>query len=1017
MPISGLYESLITDLLASELQSLKTLHPEAETLRSAEAADRLSVHLARVVQRVVSAFPEKDRVERGVAIARQVVEHLLDDNAVEELPTENVLHGIFTLNPDGTPARVPRPLTPLLDTTLHTNARGEPALMHEVKGEIASADRIDVLMAFVRVTGISPIREELRRHCQDDKPLRVLTTTYTGSTEAKALNQLQDLGADVRVSYDTSSTRLHAKAWHFHRNTGFSTAYIGSSNLTHSAQVDGLEWNVRVSGARNPTVLEKIDAVFETYWHGGDFVPYDPKEFAERTRVSPGPSLVLSPVEVRPFPFQERLLEELALAREQGHHRNLLVAATGTGKTVMAAVDYRRLRHTLPRARLLFVAHREEILQQSLATFRHALRDGEFGELWVGGKRPQDFEHVFASIQSLSAQGYESLDPAHFDVVIVDEFHHAAAHSYTRLLEHVNPRELLGLTATPERADGLDILQWFDGRIAAELRLWDAIDQQRLSPFIYYGVHDELDLTEIPWKRGRGYDVDALTNLLTANDLWAGKVIQALEERVANVNEIRTLGFCVSVQHAQFMARVFNQAGIRSTAVWGNTPNDERKAALAKLASGETKVVFSVDLFNEGIDVPRVDTLLLLRPTDSATLFLQQLGRGLRRHEGKGACLVLDFVGQHRREFRFDRKLRALLGGSRKEIERQVEQGFPFLPAGCHMQLDRVAREIVLENIRRSLPNSFKQQVEELRHQGDVSLKTFVEESGLELEDVYSGSGRSWSQLRAAAGFSVQPEGEHEAPFRRALGRLLHVDDPERLGAWRDALQRSSPPPFSALPRKQQQALRMLVASLFYKLGSKEQTVESALARLWDHPQVRWELLELLGALEVRRKHVGHVPSSLGGLPLRVHARYTRVEIRSGVESSPYARVGNWQGGFYFSEEVQADILTFTLDKTSGNFSPTTRYRDYAISPKLLHWESQSVTRAESKVGQRYQKHREMGTHILPFARLNTSERAFYFLGPARYVSHQGERPMQIVWELEHELPGDLYAEFAAAVG
>jgi hypothetical protein len=408
----------------------------------------------------------------------------------------------------------------------------------------------------------------------------VLTTTYTGSTEGRALDALRDLGAEVRVSYDTSTTRLHAKAWHFHRRSGFSTAYIGSSNLTHSAQVTGLEWNVRVSGARNPDVVEKMAAVFESCWNSGDFVPYDAETFAAQTESSArGPVVMMSPIEIRPEPFQERLLEEIELSRERGHHRNRLVSATGTGKTVMAAIDYARLREQLERSRLLFVAHREEILEQSVATFRHCLRDYAFGELWVGGRRPREFEHVFASIQSLNAVGLDLLDPAHFDVVIVDEFHHAAAPSYRMLLEHIRPVELLGLTATPERSDGLPLLDWFDHRIAAELRLWDAIDQQRLSPFVYYGVHDGLDLREVPWRRGRGYDVEGLSNLLTSNDLWARQVVAQVAKRVDDPRRMRALGFCVSVDHARFMARVFRDAGIPAVAVWGDSPDTERSSA------------------------------------------------------------------------------------------------------------------------------------------------------------------------------------------------------------------------------------------------------------------------------------------------------------------------------------------------------------------------------------------------------------------------------------------------------
>jgi superfamily II DNA or RNA helicase/HKD family nuclease len=915
---------------------------------------------------------------------------------------------------------MPEPLIPLLDTTLLTNAPGEPRVGNQLLTELHSADRIDLVMAFIRRSGIAPLLDTLRSHCQSGRELRVLTTTYTGSTEGRALDALSELGADIRVSYDMSTTRLHAKAWLFHRRSGFSTAYIGSSNLTYSAQITGLEWNVRVSGARNPDVIDKVAAVFESYWNSGDFVPYDAVAFAAETARSPsGPVVFLSPIELRPEPFQERLLEQIALARERGHHRNLLVSATGTGKTVMAAIDYARLRDRLHRSRLLFVAHREEILDQSLATFRHCVRDHAFGELWVGGQRPRQFDHVFASIQSLNAAGFGSLEPGHFDVVIVDEFHHAAAPSYRALLEHVKPTELLGLTATPERSDGLPLLNWFDNRIAAELRLWDAIDQQRLSPFVYYGIHDGLDLRQVPWRRGGGYDVEGLSNLLTANDAWARHVLAQVVSRVDDPRRMRALGFCVSVGHARFMARVFREAGIASTAVWADSPDDERAGALADLAARRINVLFSVDLFNEGVDIPTVDTLLLLRPTDSPTLFLQQLGRGLRRLAGKTVCTVLDFVGHHRKEFRFDRRFRALIGGSRKDLEKQITEGFPFLPAGCHIELDHVATELILENIRSAVPSRWPEKVEELRlvARGDnsITLQRFLDETGLELEDVYTGR-KTFSDLCEDAGLSVEPSGPHEEVLRQACARLLHIDDFLRIDTYRSLLSRAQPPDLASLSLRERLLVRMLVASVADRAINKTTSLKDACEIVWAHPQVRAELLDLIEVLATRVDHVQQALVTHPDVPLQVHARYSRIEILAAFGIGEHAKVAPWQTGIYWAQEARADLFAFTLDKTTGQFSPTTRYRDYAISRDLIHWESQSATRADSDTGRRYQQHEAMGSSVMLFARLRSDDRAFWFLGPARYVKHESELPMAVTWLLDHSLPGDLFAQFAAAV-
>jgi superfamily II DNA or RNA helicase len=1000
----GLREALLTQRLAHVLARVEStgLVPEVEPLAEAEASDRVSRHVARLLARAIDAAPEGERSAYAVRLAREVLTLLaaeLPEALLQaDLPTEpaRVLHALLGRLPDGSPQAIERPLTPLLDTTVMTNAPGEPAVGHELRAEVQSAEAIDVVMAFIRWSGVQPLFGAFRRHCEAGRPLRVLTTTYTNSTEQRALDELAAIGAEVRISYDTTMTRLHAKAWLFHRAEGYSTAYVGSSNLTHSAQVSGVEWNVRLSGVRNPDAVAKIAAVFSSYWASHDFVAYEPDEFRRRTRASaPDAAITLSPVELEPRPFQERLLEQLAISRRHGHHRNLLVAATGTGKTVMAAVDYARLRQELTRARLLFVAHRAEILDQSQATFRHALREAALGERWVAGDRPSEFRHVFASIQSLTAANVENIDPHHFDVVIVDEFHHAAAPSYEALLAHLKPKELLGLTATPERADGLDVLRHFDGRIAAELRIWDAIDQQHLAPFAYYGVHDGVDLRQVPWRRGTGYDVAELTNVLTADHVWARRVIAEVRRKVAAPAAMRALGFCVSVTHARFMADQFRTAGIPAVAVWGDSPFEDRLAALRDLRDGRVKIVFTVDLFNEGVDVPNVDTVLLLRPTDSPTLFLQQLGRGLRKARGKSVCTVLDFVGTHRKEFRFDRRFRALLGGSRSDLERQVKQGFPFLPAGCHLELDPVAQAEVLRSIREAIPSTWRDRLVELRALGDVSLASFLNETGLELSDVYAAN-RSWSELRRAAGLPSAEQGPREPALLRGVGRLLHIDDNDRIDDYTSRLRRGSPPAVDALDERERRRLRMLLSSL-WTVGAPR-SLQEAVDDLWAHPQVRAELLEVLELLRDSEEHLD-APLELDGVPLRIHARYTRAEILAAFGIGVDARPHPWQTGVFWHEPSRTDLFAFTLDKSVGAFSPTTRYRDYAISPELIHWESQGATAEASETGQRYIHHAELGTNVVLFARLRSDERAFWCLGTATYVGHEGERPIAFSWQ------------------
>jgi hypothetical protein len=463
------------------------------------------------------------------------------------------------------------------------------------------------------------------------------------------------------------------------------------------------------------------------------------------------------------------------------------------------------------------------------------------------------------------------------------------------------------------------------------------------------------------------------------------------------------------------MARKFNQAGIPSVAVSANTGSEERADALRQLRNGNLAVVFAVDLFNEGVDVPDVDTVLFLRPTESLTVFLQQLGRGLRRADDKAVLTVLDFVGNQHRKFRFDQRFRALTGDTRQGVIRQIENGFPYLPSGCHIELDQVARQVVLDHIKSSLPVRWPDRVAELRQMGDVGLGEYLEETGLDLTDVYSG-GKSWTSHRRAAGQLTDQPGEYEEQLSRALGRMLYIDDELRIGTYRDLLSRPEPPAVHQMSRLEHKVAFMLSSSLWdrEKLG-----VQESLDRMWEETPIRQELVELLGLLD---EQASHLPITLDDdLPLRVHARYSLAEIMAGMGISTSDRQERPQAGVRWDEATKTDLFFVTLEKSERDFSPTTRYRDYAMSPNQFHWESQSTTRADSDTGQRYINHEQMGTRVFIFARERKQEDGrtmpYLFLGPANYVRHQRERPMEIVWRLQYEMPADFYHEAAVAAG
>ncbi|GAA4089740.1 DUF3427 domain-containing protein [Nocardioides kongjuensis] len=1021
----GIYEALITNEVRAQLAALPSTAPTIRAIDEAEEPEILARHVAEVVRRHLVATSDPGR---RLATVNEILD-LLEGDAAIAPPARQLLAITTDTAPDAGDRFAARPRTPLSDAALLTNARDEPSLAAELKAELRSADSVDLLCAFVKWYGVRLLEDELRALREQGVPLRVITTTYLGSTERRALDRMvREFGAEVRIQYDAARTRLHAKAWLFRRATGLATAYVGSSNLSRAALLDGVEWNVRLSQVATPSLMQKFEATFDTYWNDPSFEPYDPD--LDRDRLDDAlaqasgrtdnqrVTITLAGLEVRPFPYQAEMLEAIEAERViHDRHRNLVVAATGTGKTVIAALDYRRLCELAggERPSLLFVAHRREILEQSLRTYREVLADGSFGELYVGGARPERWRHVFASVQSLTAYGVANLPADHFDVVVIDEFHHAAAQTYRQILDHLQPRELLGLTATPERADGLDVRDFFDGRTATELRLWDALGADLLCPFHYFGVADNTDLTGLTWSRGR-YDDAELSNLYTGNDARSAIVVKELRDKVLDLGNMRGLGFCVGVEHATYMAKVFNEAGIPAAAVTGQTSPADRQRAIADLRDRRLNILFSADVFNEGLDVPDVDTVLLLRPTDSATIFLQQLGRGLRRTRDKAVLTVLDFVGFQRREFQWERKLRALTGTTRKKLVHQVETGFPFLPSGCQIVLDRQSQQLILDNIKTQVTPRWSRVVAELRSQGEVELDRFLEESGIELADILRKGSHSWTRARRDAGLPVPRGGEREERLLRRVRAFAHVDDRARVDIYGQLLAEDAVT-YEQLSVGEQRVADMLFFSLWPD-GGGFSSVADGLAALRDEAAVREEVRAVV---DISFDAARHRALSLGGplcdVPLRVHARYQREEVLAALGYATLQRKPNsFREGVLYEPTHNVDAFFITLKKSENEFSPTTMYRDYPINPTLFHWESQSGTSVKSKTGQRYVN----GTsNVLLFVRETKDDEfgtsPYLFLGPATYVTHQGEKPIAITWKLEHAMPIDFYNTAAVA--
>ncbi|MFD9795808.1 DUF3427 domain-containing protein [Streptomyces sp. NPDC059070] len=1036
-PVTGVYEELITQRLRDQLDGLdanrwKVIEAEVSKESSPHVLAR---HVAAAVQRQLRQLPQDEQVaaanrimasftapsaEAGTApAAEDAAGRLLDGPRQLLALAEQEAPGVYAV----------RPLTPLSEAALITNAPDDPSLGGELRAELATADRVDLLCAFVKWYGLRVLEDSLRSAKERGVPIRVITTTYMGATDRYALDRLvREFGAEVRINYEIRSTRLHAKAWLFRRNTGFDTAYVGSSNLSRAALLDGLEWNVRLSSVATPAVLDKFESTFDAYWSDSAFEPYDPDTQAERldealglaggTRTSEEVKISLSGLEVRAFPHQRDMLERLNVEREvHNRHHNLLVAATGTGKTVMAALDYRDLlqRSENKELRLLFVAHRKEILKQARRTYREVLDNASFGEMLYNGHEPREWKHVFASVQSLTEQRLTLLEPDQFDVIIIDEFHHATANTYRRVISHFHPTELLGLTATPERMDGFNVQdEFFDGRIAAEMRLWEALDNDLLCPFHYFGVPDGTDLTALAWQKG-SYGVSELGDFYTANDARVRLIVKAVQQKISQPGSMRALGFCVTTAHAHFMAESFRTAGFKAIALDSDSKPAERDEALKNLASGGLQVIFSVDLFNEGLDIPDVDTLLLLRPTNSATVFLQQLGRGLRRTPNKPVLTVLDFIGEHRAEFRFEEQFRALTNLSRNRLVDNIERDFPQLPSGCQIVLEGVAKELVLENVRTQLKADVRSLASEVKAYATLSLSDYLTESRREIKELYKSS-NSWTRVLRHAKIITEDAPAGEEQLLKRVHAFLHADDRERVEAYTRLLADDAPA-YADLDARQQGYARMLFFNLWDTAGGFS-SYQEGLDSLREQHALRSELRQVLAHVH---EHTDHLPLPLDAphqdVPLKIHSSYNRSEILAalGLARLGGQMPGTFAQGVAWADALKTDALLITLEKNEKDFSPTVRYRDFAQSPSLFHWESQNSTSQDSPTGRRYRNHAEQGSHVLLFMRRYKDtdigkSHPWMLLGPASYVQHQGSKPMAITWRLQHDLPADVWS-------
>ncbi len=945
-------------------------------------------------------------------------------------------------------------------------AGGEDALIRHLLPHIDKARAVDLAVSFVLESGARLLQPHLQEMLNRSGRLRLVTSDYLDVTDPTALRRLMDLegDADLRV-FEAAKVGFHPKSWVFHLEDQSGVAIVGSSNLSETALRTGVEWNYRVCSPESGEGWQDVLDGFEALIQRPEVRPLDHEwidRYERRRAKTPLPAarlvdLAQEPDAPPPTPhaIQVEALEALEETRFKGFTAGLVVLATGLGKTWLSAFDTNRQQFK----RVLFVAHREEILSQAMETYRRCRPTARFGR-YTGAQKDLDADVLFASIQTLGKAAHlRQFSPDAFDYIVVDEFHHAAARTYRGLIEYFTPKFLLGLTATPDRMDGSDLLGLCQENLVYRCDFLEGIEQKLLSGFRYMGVPDDVNYAQIPW-RGSGFDETALTQALATQ----ARAQNALEQHRRHGGQ-RTLGFCCSQRHADFMADYFEKSGLRAVSVHAGASSAPRASSLERLESGQLDAVFSVDMFNEGVDVPNIDTVLMLRPTESTVIWMQQFGRGLRRSEGKERLNVIDYIGNHRV---FLTKARALLhcsDGDRALALRleEVRRGEIKWPEGCEVTYDLKALDLLASLLKSSARGDaleayyldFRERTGErpkaldifhagfnprttghggwlgfVDHQGDLSaVEQQVVERHRGVLDALATTQmtRSYKMLlvRAMQRVGVFPGSIGIDDLAEGIAQLaqrnptLRRDISANLNNKLELRRMIEKGPIDAWVEGRGSSGRRyftyengVFATAFDAAGIQRQRFNDLVEEIVD-----WRLADYLRAdgadAEVAvadspgEPFAG--PEMAVGSGATLWREYMREEIPPlfGLKFS----TGSWNQGFVVQGKDVFLLVTLKKDDLLADH----RYEDRFIDPTRFHWQSQNRTTRASSHGRIINGEAD-GVRLHLFVRMEKKRASkaspFVYCGNVQFESWQGDQPISVTFSLNEPVPQRLHRAF-----
>lgn len=921
-------------------------------------------------------------------------------------------------------------------------------LLNELKKSLKECKSFYFSVAFINYSGLQLLLDTLKEVEEKKVKGKIITTTYLNFTEPKALERMQEFeNIDMKIFIADNKVGFHTKVYIFENEDDYKII-IGSSNLTQSALKSNVEWNVKVLSKEGAPFIEHVLKEYNNLWDMSSELNDEVLQrymlfLNEIKRTEVRRQMVFENLKpISPNKMQKRAMENLERLRAHGENKALVIAATGTGKTYMSAFDVMQYK---PKT-MLFIVHREEILKKAKETFEKLLKNRNIKTgLFTGNAKDRDANYLFATIQTMNRY-YEDFDKNYFDYIIIDEAHHGASDSYLNVLGHFEPKFTLGMTATPERCDSLSVFELFDNNVALEVRLHEALDEDLVIPFHYFGVTDieGVDLEDV--------NLDDKSQL--AQRLMINRRVDFIIEKMNfyghDGNFRKLLGFCVNIEHAKYMAEEFNKRGINSVALCGDDTVAKRDEYIKRLESDkdDLQAIFTVDIFNEGVDIPSVNTVLMLRPTNSPIIFIQQLGRGLRKSGSKEFLTVLDFIGNHNKTFLIAIALNGARYYDKDSLKVAVATDFADVPGCTHIQIDQISKDRILEQIDKENFRDLKYLREEynqfkilcggkipymlldyVKYDGAPDPVKFIDKEGTYL------------------GFVAKTEKDDE------LKELLLNEDFEKI------LKELN----TSLPLKRinefvilkyllnHNSISLEIAKneiLKYINNMDEDSVKHAFECLnhqyWDSVMIRQKMklieykedtlyrTDRFEAIINKKEYKKYMEDAINygifryekefqeeyyGVPfLKLYEQYKMVDL---ALLSNYRKIHSSFRGSGLLSNGKEYFLFIDLHKEEG-IEERINYKDKFLSENYFQWQSPNATKQDSDRGKNiiFNKDRNVNLHLFvrKYKEIDKKAQPYIYIGKGDTVEYEGEKPITVKLKLQNEVPTKIYREFVEKI-